>query len=362
MIELKDKKVKIYNDDYDQNLLKLYLENDTFNYDLKLEVGSVVEGTLMGHNNTHILVDIGYKDTVMIDAKKDEFVALERMGMASGDTVQVMITNVEEDPYLIVGSFIQLERKDAYLEILEHCDTRIFVAKVQEWSPAGFKLDISYDDHKIPSFMPNTLAGINKLSPEQSQDLIGKNIEVMIESFSDDKGTFIASRKKYLQTLIPTALENLKLKEDDGTPILHIGTVTGTTKSSVFVEFNECLTGMIHISNIESSLASSIESSFKPGNSIKFYVKEVIRGKLFLTQVWRVTIWDNVNRDDIFNDVVIKDIKKFGALVQLDTETVGLINNFELEKSKKTLRAGDKVNVKITNIQRMERKLGLSIV
>lgn len=358
----KEKKVRVYSENSnDANLIKMYEEYEsTYNYGMILEKDAIVEGVLLGQTSTHILVDIGYKDCVLIDVKRDEYLALEKLGKAVGDTTEVMITSVSEDPYLILGSFAQLNRKDAFDEILDNADTEIFVAKVLDWSPAGFRLDITYDEHKISAFMPNTLAGINKLSPEQSQELVGKETQVMIESFSDERGTFIASRKKYLQTLIPAALENLVTRNEDNSFVLLSGVVTGTTKSSVFVEFQECLTGMIHITNLEPSVASNIDN-IKPGDSINFYVKEEIRGKLFLTQVIRASAWDNVAKDDIFTDVKVKDVKKFGVLIQIDQETVGLISNNELEKAKRVLKVGDVVNVKVTFIQRMERKLSLAI-
>jgi ribosomal protein S1 len=48
--------------------------------------------------------------------------------------------------------------------------------------------------------MPNTLAGINKLYDPTS--IIGETFQVMIESFSEYEGTYIVSRRKYLQSLI----------------------------------------------------------------------------------------------------------------------------------------------------------------
>jgi hypothetical protein len=45
--------------------------------------------------------------------------------------------------------------------------------------------------------MPNTLAGINKLYDPTS---IGETFQVMIESFSEYEGTYIVSRRKYLQS------------------------------------------------------------------------------------------------------------------------------------------------------------------
>ncbi len=357
-------KEKIYARDYDdatyKKLYDMYAEHDKYNYTLELVEGQTVEGTVVGQNTSHILIDIGYKDYVMIEKKKDELAAVEKLGLTSGQITPVMITKISENPYLIIGSFQELNRQGAFAEILENSDINIFTAKVLDWNPSGFKLDISHDEHKIFAFMPNTLAGINKLSQEQSQMLIGTDLDVMIESYSDERGTFIASRKKYLQTLIPAALESMQIRNEDGTPTLLTGNVTGTTKSSVFVEFNECLTGMIHISNLDPKFGS-IET-INPGDSINFYVKEVIKEKLFLTQLWRITVWDTIEKDVVINNATVKDIKKFGALIKLDDETIGLINNHELSKSSKVLKAGDKVNVKVTDVLRMERKISLTII
>lgn len=347
---------------YADELLKMFMEHDTHNYELKLEVGAVVEGTLVGQNKTHIFVDINYKDFVMIESRKDEFAALGRMEKQSGDTVEVMITNISENPYQIVGSFTSIDKRDVYDDILNNLDSVVVSAKVLEWSPAGYKMEVNHEGFKIPAFMPNTLAGINKLSQDQAQELVGQEINVMVETFQDDKGTFVVSRKKYLQTLIPQAIEGLSIKDQSGEPVKYVGKVTGTTKFGVFVEFNECLTGMIHSANLSDEWKAKLQSgNIKPADQIEFFVKEIVRGKLILTQVWRVTLWDTIAKDDTF-EVPIREFKRFGALIQLDDETVGLVHNSEIEKSKKTFKVGDKVNVKVLSIQRMERKIFLVLV
>ena len=311
----------------------------------------------MGQNSKYIFVDIGYKDYVMIDATEKEISVLNRLEKNKDDKIEVMITDFRENPYQIVGSFLSIDKKYAYEDILENSDTDVLIAKIQEWSPAGYKLEIFYDDFKIPAFMPNTLAGINKLSDPQS--IVGKELEVMIESFSDEKGTFIASRKKYMQTLIPKALDEIRIIDENGDPVLYTGSVTGTTKFGIFVEFNnEILTGMIHKDNFAPDM---ILEHIKPGNSINFYIKENIKGKLILTQVWRKTLWDTIAINDTF-DVSIRDIKTIGALVALDNETTGLISNFELKKGKKQYKIGDNIQVKVNTVQRGERKIFLTIM
>jgi ribosomal protein S1 len=355
-------KFKVWSEEpYADALLQMYLEHDNHNYEIALEEGSTVEGTLVGYNDKYIFVDIGYKDFVMVEGRKDEFNVLTKLNKGSGDKIEVMLTQVTEEPYQIIGSFTSLDKRDVYDGILNNLDSVVVTAKALEWSPAGFKVEVNHEGFKIPAFMPNTLAGINKLSQEQAQTLVGKEMLVMVETYQGEKGTFVVSRKKYLQTLIPQAIAGLKIRDEEDNPVSYVGTVTGTTKFGVFVEFNDCLTGMVHIANLAPEYKAQLQSqTIQPGTQISFYVKEVLKGKLILTQIWRTTLWDTIGKDDTF-EAPIKDFKKFGALVQLDEETVALIHNSEMEKANKTFKAGETVKVKVLSIQRMERKIFLTL-
>jgi ribosomal protein S1 len=199
--------------------------------------------------------------------------------------------------------------------------------------------------------MPNTLAGINKLSSPDA--IVGQTFEVMIESFSKDEGTYIVSRRKYLQTLIPQAIKELKYGE------VYDGSVTGTTQFGVFVEFNECLTGMIHKTNINPDWAERIHQ-ISPGFQIQFYIKEIIKDKIILTQILRESLWDTIKVGQTINGKV-KDMKPFGALIILDEETNGLVHTSELEKTSRRLTAGEDVKVKVIAVDRMSRKIFLSV-
>jgi small subunit ribosomal protein S1 len=199
--------------------------------------------------------------------------------------------------------------------------------------------------------MPNTLAGINKLYDPNS--IVGKTFEVMIESFSDQEGTYIVSRRKYLQSLIPSAIKQLEYGE------VYSGHVTGTTPFGVFVEFNECLTGMIHKANVNPEWQEKL-TSIKPGFDIDFYIKEVIKDKIILTQIIRETLWDNIKNGQTLNGVV-RETKQFGTLVNLDDETVGLIHTSEMEKLGKKFTSGQEIKVKVLSVDRGSRKIFLTV-
>ena len=224
-------------------------------------------------------------------------------------------------------------------------------AYIKSLNPAGYDIELSHGGVTLPAFMPNTLAGINKLHDPNS--IVGKTIEVMIESYSGDEGTYIVSRRRFLQRLIPSAIKELQSGE------IYNGHVTGTTPFGIFVEFNECLTGMIHKANVDPEWQEKL-TTIKPGFEIQFYIKEVIKDKIILTQILRETLWDNIKNGQVL-DGVVRDTKQFGTLINLDSETVGLIHTSEMEKLGKKFTSGQQLKVKVLSVDRMSRKIFLTL-
>jgi ribosomal protein S1 len=99
----------------------------------------------------------------------------------------------------------------------------------------------------------------------------------------------------------------------------------------------------------------------KPGMFVNFYIKDIIfrKNKVILTQILRDSLWDTISVDDIVSGKVIA-IKPFGVLVQLDEETIGLIQNTYLQKNKVDLYIGQLIDVKVTSLMKDERKINLS--
>jgi ribosomal protein S1 len=360
--KLMDRVFEEYSEAEIKKLQALY-EGETFNYGLKINVGDKITGKVAGESETDFLFEIGYKDYLRVEKRKSESEAL--LKYANEDNVvsfeaeiEILITEFTETPYLIRGSLASLQKDAIYTDILKNSDEPI-EAYIIDALPAGFTLELNYNGYKIPSFMPNILAGVNKLSQEQAQALKGQTLLVMIESYSSEKGTFIASRKKYLKSLIPQVIEELQTVDAKNVPIEYTGVVTGSAKFGIFVEFNECLTGMIHKDNLNDKYKNTYQN-IEAGSEIKFFIKEIIKDKLILTQIWKETVWDSVKKDVEYNGTVY-DEKSFGILVRLDEETVGLIHTSELEKLGMKPAIGSKVKVKVIAVQKMERKIYLTL-
>jgi ribosomal protein S1 len=312
--------------------------------------GSVVRSTYLGMmSNQYVFSVVGYKDDVRIENKPGEAKYLNSIEV--GEQVDLLITEVIQSTYFIKGSISSLYESRAHENMKSLEEGESVNAYIRALNPAGYDVELTNGGVTLPAFMPNTLAGINKLYDPSS--IIGDTFQVMVESFSEHEGTYIVSRRKYLQSLIPDEISNLEFNT------LYSGRVTGTTPFGIFVEFNECLTGMIHKANVTEEWQNRI-SEIKPGQVIEFYIKEIIKDKIILTQVLRETLWDTIKNGQVIEGRV-KDVKQFGTLVILDDETVGLIHTSEMEKLGKKFTSGQDIRVKVLSVDRSSRKIFLTL-
>lgn len=344
------------NEDISKEYLEMYAEMEKTFLSLKdVKVNEVINGKIVRIKDKEIYVDFGYKDVIYVDKPKKSTILTE---LKIGDFVDVLITEISNNPFLIRGSITELIKQNVHNKMRHFFENKLpLVASVKSLIPAGYMMDIHMDNITIEAFMPNTLAGVNKLSDNES--IMGEIFEVMLETLQQEKGVYVVSRRKYLQSLIPEEVKKLK------TGKVYNGKVTGTTPFGVFVQFSatsdgpDCLTGMVHKANIDPIWHDKWEK-IVPGMGIDFYVKEVIKNnKIILTQILKESLWDSIKVGKILTGK-IKDIKNFGALIQLDEETIGLIQTVYINKNNKKLNIGDEIKVKIISLIREDRKIYLN--
>jgi len=179
----------------------------------------------------------------------------------------------------------------------------------------------------------------------------------MLETLQQDKGIYVVSRRKYLKTLIPEKIKQIKKDPKDK---VYTGHVTGTRNFGVFVQFEDCLTGMIHKANIREDYQDKI-NNIQPGTLIDFYIKDITKGgnQIILTQILKESLWDTIRVGDVIKGKVIS-VKPFGALIELDYETNGLIQTTYINKNNKKLVPGEHVDVIVISIIRDDRKIYLT--
>jgi len=230
-----------------------------------------------------------------------------------------------------------------------------FTATVKELIHGGYWVDVS----GITTFMPGSLAGMNKLHNFES--LVGKTIVVMPITFSREKETIVVSCREYLQTKVPQAIEDLR--EDVKETIT--GFVTGTTAFGIFAEFNECLTGLIPLKELVNSKDDFDKRNIKAGDSINFWVKDIISNKkIILTQTGApIDPWDLASEKYppmSEAEGKVTKITNYGAFIQLEKGISGLIHKTQLKNI--DLSKGEIVKVRIKGVNAVEKKVSMALI
>ena len=210
----------------------------------------------------------------------------------------------------------------------------------------------------IDGFLPGSLAATNIV--RDFDEMIGKQIPVMVEDFLKESNTFVFSYKKYIANILPKKVDELDKNKK------YTGTVTGTAKYGIFVEFDEIFTGLIHASKMTSYLKDKFKNSeIRPGDHVEFWIREISPDKkIILTDEDPSVRKREIDEFKESNVGIIKggeviSIQPFGTLVRLQKDIVGMISQKEIKSKKKKLNIGDKIMVTVERVH--EDKIYLTI-
>ncbi len=165
--------------------------------------------------------------------------------------------------------------------------------------------------------------------------------------------------------------EEVSLKFPIGTNVK--GKVRNLTAYGAFVELEEGIDGMVHVSDLSWTRKINHPSELlKKGQDLEAKVLEIDKAnqrislgiKQLAEDPWKV-IENKYKIGDVVSGKVSK-VASFGAFIQLEDEIDGLvhisqISNDRVEKVKDVLKIGQDVTARIIKIDKTERRIGLSV-
>jgi small subunit ribosomal protein S1 len=151
------------------------------------------------------------------------------------------------------------------------------------------------------------------------------------------------------------------------------GKVRNLTSYGAFIELEEGLDGMIHVSDISWTRKINHPSEvFKKGDEVEAVVLEVDKANQRISVgAKQLTIdpWSNIDQLYKVGDMVTGNVTKlasFGAFVGLQHDIDGLVHISQVseertEKIKNVLKVGQEVTARVIKIDKTDRRIGLSI-
>jgi small subunit ribosomal protein S1 len=151
------------------------------------------------------------------------------------------------------------------------------------------------------------------------------------------------------------------------------GEVRNLTTYGAFIELEDGIDGMIHVSDISWTRKVNHPSEvLQKGDPVKAVVLDVdIDAQRISLGVKQLSVdpWDEIAEHFKIGDVVEAKISKltsYGAFIQLDNDIDGLVHISQIseehvENIKDVLNEGDMVSARVIKIDKNERRIGLSI-
>lgn len=337
-----------------------------------ISVGDLVEGEIISLNDNEAFVNIGYKSEAHLPLKevtREEGAKLTDI-FKVGEKVQGRILSVGSEPVLSVIELQREEmnrkRQEAQKELKEVFDAKRTVnVKVKEVVKAG--LVSEYKAAKV--FIP--ASHIELYHVDDLSSYVGKELEVHIIEFEEEKRNLriVGSRREILKA------EKIKREEEAWNTLKKDSVVEGEVKRIIdfgaFVDVNG-IDGLLHVSEISWGHITNPNDALKIGDKIKVYILDIDAEKKKLSlsmKKLQQNPWDNVDEKYPVGNIVLGKIVRFagfGAFVELEPGVDGLIHisqisNKRINKPEDALKIGELVKAKILEVDKENKKIGLSI-
>ena len=246
----------------------------------QIKEGDILTGTVIGVEDTYVLLDIKYYTQGVIKAEdlSDDPKFNIRTDVKVGDEIEATVIATDDGNGNILLSkkeatqVLAWDKLKALLESKENVTVTISEA---------VKSGVVCFLEGIRAFIPASKLSLNYIEEDALKDFVGKKLEVRVIT-ADEKD----------KKLVLSAREILKEKADEEraqkVSNVQVGLVTeGTVESlqdyGAFINLGNGLSGLVHISQISNQRIAHPSAVLKVGDKVKIKVTAIKDGKLSLS-------------------------------------------------------------------------------
>jgi small subunit ribosomal protein S1 len=326
------------------------------------KVGDVINGTVVGIVDNHVLIDIGDKAESYIpltefrtDGVDDE--------VNVGDSFEVFVEKRKEE-----GGLLLSREKAIGIKVWEEIakiqsDDGTIDGKIENRVKGGMSVDIG-----VPAFLPYSQID---LRPVKDLDaLIGQTFPFKILKFNQKRNNVVISRRAILEKEREKMRESMRTSLEEGMVVK--GAVTNITDYGLFIDLGG-MDGLCHITDLSWGRVSHPAKLYKVSDEIDVkilkYDQESDRVSLGIKQL-KPDPWATVDeRYPIGSKTVGKvvSITDYGVFIELEEGVEGLIHISEMTWSRKPrhpskiVAVGDEIEVMVLNIETESKRISLGM-
>lgn len=329
-----------------------------------IRTGEVVEGTVISVKEDEIVLNIGYKADGIIS--RSEYTNTPNVDLttcvAVGDKMEAKVLKVNdgEGQVLLTHKRITAEKGSKKLE--EAFEKKeVLKAKVIQVMSGG--LSVIVDETKV--FIPASL--VSDVFEKDLSKYSGQEIEFVITEFNPKKRRIIGDRKQLLMTAKSGVQKELLEKFKPGMTV--DGVVKNITDFGAFIDLGG-IDGLLHISEMSWGRIESPKKSFKIGDEVTAFIKEINGNKIALSLKFSdENPWVKAETNYAVGNIVTGKVARmtdFGAFIELEPGIdallhVSQISRDHVEKPSDILKIGQEIEAKVVDFNVSEKKISLSI-
>ena len=332
-------------------------------------IGELVEGVVISAAKNEVKIDIPGWTTGVVRGKELRDESGDYSNLNNGDVVQATVIDIENEMGELEMSFRFAGHQRAWESLRKLQDDKSAVdGKIVDANKGGLMVKVG----NVVGFLPVSQLTTEKYPRIEGGDkskilvhlrqFIGHDVKVKIIDANERDDKLIVSEKSAWEEKQQALLEKYPI----GTTVK--GKITGIVDFGAFVEFDDGLEGLVHISELAWQRIDHPRDVVKVGDEVEAEIIGIDDSKISLSikrlknDPW-MAVAEKYQIGQKVTGKVLK-INPFGAFVELDNDIHALVHVSELpegKKPEKTFSVNNEYEFTVISVEPKEHRLGLSM-
>lgn len=307
------------------------------------QVGDTITGKIISASKSEVKLDINGVMTGIIRGRELYFDASDYAKLPAGEEIEATVIDTDNENGELELSFRHAGEQKAWVNLQESYSSKTNMkVRVLDANKGGLIVSLG----QITGFLP-----VSQLAPEnyprvsggdktkileKLKTLVGTELEVRVMTLDEEEKKLIVSEKDAWQDKQKDIISRYQVGS------VVEGAITAITGFGLFINFDNNLEGLIHISELAWQRIDDINELYKIGDTIKAEIISIDGSKIFLSAKKLIDDpWKNVAKKYAVGQKVtglVLKVNPFGLFVELDNDIHGLAHISQL-----SLNPGQKI-------------------
>ncbi|GEN84718.1 30S ribosomal protein S1 [Sporosarcina luteola] len=281
--------------------------------------------------------------------------------VAIDEELELIITKVEDENFVLSKRRVDAENAWDSLEA-KFNNQETIETEVKDVVKGGLVVDLG-----VRGFIPASL--VEDYFVESFEDYKGRTMEFKIVEMDKEKNRLILSHRAVLQE--EKANKKEEVLEDLKEGQVLEGTVQRIASFGAFVDIGG-VDGLVHISQLSHEHVEKVSDVLKEGDKVNVKVLSVDRDAERISLSIKETLpgpWENIEErapKGSVHEGIVRRLVSYGAFVEVFPGVEGLvhisrISHQHIGTPHEVLEEGQKIDVKVVDVNAEEKRLSLSI-